>query len=71
MHTRHARPDAVTVQIDPAMSLGLNLDDFLCVSDMRYYVLSLCVITSLFTRTGRTFWMLRVKIAPISSHLYR
>jgi hypothetical protein len=37
-HTRHARPDAVTVQFDPAMSLGLNLDDFLCVSDVRYYM---------------------------------
>ena len=37
-HTRQARPDAVTVQFDPAMSLGLNLDDFLCVSDARYYV---------------------------------
>lgn len=68
MHTRHARPDAVTVQFDPAMSLGLNLDDFLCVSDMRYYVLSPCVITSHFPRTGRTFWTHRVKSVPISGH---
>ena len=32
VHTWCARPDAVTVQLDPAMSLGLNLDDFLGVS---------------------------------------
>ena len=38
VHTRHSRPDAVTVQLDPAASFGLNLDDFLCVSDIRYYV---------------------------------
>jgi len=31
IHTSHARSDAVTVQLDPAMSLGLNLDDFLGV----------------------------------------
>lgn len=37
-HICHARRDAVTVQFDPAMSLGLNLDDFLCVSDVRHYV---------------------------------
>ena len=28
------RPDAVTVQLDPAASFGLNLDDFLCVSNI-------------------------------------
>jgi len=32
--TTHSRRDAVTVHLDPAMALGLDLDDFLFVSDM-------------------------------------
>ena len=36
VHTCYPRPDAVTVQLDPAASFGLNLDDFLCVSVIEY-----------------------------------
>jgi hypothetical protein len=41
LYTFHFRPDAVTVQIDPAMALGLNLDDFLGVSDTRLHASAL------------------------------
>jgi hypothetical protein len=71
VHTRHARPDVVTVQFDPATSLGLNLDDFLCVSDVGYYVFWPCVTTPHFTRTGMTFWMHKVRFVPISDHVCR
>ena len=71
VHTRQARPDTVTVQIDPAMSLGLNLDDFLCVSNVRYYLFWPCVTTPYFARTGRTFWMHKVKSVPINGYVCR
>ena len=70
-HTPHARPDAVTVQFDPAMSLGLNLDDFLGVSDVRYYVSWPCVTMSYCTRIGRIFWMHKVRSVPISGYVCR
>ena len=69
-HTRHARPDAVTVQFDPAMSLGLNLDDFLGVSDVVYYVSRPSVSMPYVIRIGKTFWMPKVRsvLSDIHSH---
>jgi len=43
------------MQLDPAMSLGLDLDDFLGVSDFRYHKLRSCATTPHFTRTGKIF----------------
>lgn len=61
LYTPHARPDAVTVQLDPAMALGLNLDDFLGVCDTRLHALWSYVTTSYFTRTGRRYWKSKVE----------
>jgi hypothetical protein len=65
VHTSHIRPDAVTMQLDPAMSLGLSLDDFLGVGGVMRHALWSYVTTPRFTRTGRIFWTHRVDPVPI------